>query len=179
MARDYFLKTKRIGFSKWHETDFELANQLWGEVEVTQFICATGTFTPQDIVKRLETEVHNDKQYNIQYWPIFELATNELIGCCGIRPFKIETHTYELGFHLRKQYWGMGYATEAAKAAISHSFEVLNATKLYAGHHPQNKASEKLLSKLKFKFIGAIFYEPTRLYHPSYELNIEEYEYFD
>lgn len=176
MARDYFLQTKRVGFSRWYETDFELANQLWGESEVTQFICATGVFTPQDIIKRLKTEIHNDKQYHIQYWPIFELATNDLIGCCGIRPFNIEMQTYELGFHLRKQYWRMGYATEAAIAAINYSYEILNVTKLYAGHHPQNKASEKLLSKLGFQFIGANLYEPTGLYHPSYELNIEEYK---
>ncbi|MBE6011459.1 MAG: N-acetyltransferase, partial [Lachnospiraceae bacterium] len=32
------------------------------------------------------------------------------------------------------------------------------------------KASEKLLTKLEFQYIGKHFYEPTGLYHPSYEL---------
>lgn len=100
--REFFMETKRIGFSKWNETDLNLANQLWGDKEVTRFICATGKFTGQDIIHRLETEIYNNKKFNIQYWPIFELATGELIGCCGIRPFKSETHSYEIGFQGNK-----------------------------------------------------------------------------
>lgn len=168
--REYFIKTDQIGFSKWNVSDFDLAAQLWGDQEVTQFISATGMFTNQDIIDRLNTEIHNDKVFHIQYWPIFELAADELIGCCGIRPFKTDPHSYELGFHLRKKYWGRGYASEAARAAINYSFDVLKADKLYAGHHPQNKASEKLLMRLGFQYIGLNFYEPTGLYHPSYEL---------
>jgi len=66
----------------------------------------------------------------------------------------------------------MGYAYEAARAAINYSFDVLKVDKLYAGHHPQNKASEKLLLRLGFQYIGLNFYEPTGLYHPSYELGV-------
>lgn len=168
--RDFFMKTKRIGFSQWNDTDLDLAALLWGDQEVTKFICAAGVFTRQDIIERLETEINNNNLFHIQYWPIFELSTEELIGCCGIRPFPSEAHSYELGFHLRKKYWGMGYASEAAKAVIDYSFDHLKANKLYAGHHPQNEASKKLLVKLGFHFIGTNFYEPTGLYHPSYEL---------
>lgn len=168
--REYFMKTKRTGFSKWNAADLDLAVQLWGEKEVTRFICAAGTFSNQDIRNRLETELHNDEEFHIQYWPVFELSADKLIGCCGIRPFKSESHSYEIGFHLRKKYWGMGYASEAAKAVIDYSFAVLRADKLYAGHHPQNMASEKLLKKLGFQYIGKNYYTPTGLYHPSYEL---------
>ncbi|WP_349773180.1 GNAT family N-acetyltransferase [Lacrimispora xylanisolvens] len=90
----------------------------------------------------------------------FQLSAEELIGCCGILPYKSEKHSYELGFHLRKKYWGQGYAAEAAKAAIDYSFHMLNAKKLYAGHHPENIASEKLLIKLGFQSIGEDFYLP-------------------
>lgn len=168
--REFFMKTKRTGFSKWNNADLDLAAQLWGDKEVTEFICATGIFTKQDIIDRLETEINNDRLFHIQYWPIFELSTEELIGCCGIRPFHSEIHSYEIGFHLRKKYWGMGYASEAAKAAIDYSFTALKADKLYAGHHPQNEGSKRLLTKLGFQSIGKRFYKPTGLYHPSYEL---------
>lgn len=169
-VRTYFLKTSHIGFSTWNDTDYSLATLLWGEKDVTRFICASGEFTHQDIINRLNSEISNEKQYFVQYWPIFELITDELIGCCGIRPFDIEACTYELGFHLRKKHWGKGYASEAAKAAITYSFEVIHAAKLYAGHHPGNIASEKLLKKLGFHYIGENLYPPTGLYHPSYEL---------
>lgn len=168
--REFFMKTKRIGFSKWGDSDLNLANQLWGDKEVTQFICATGIFTEHDIIHRLETEIQNDKLFSIQYWPIFELSTWELIGCCGIRPFNSETNSYEIGFHLCRKYWGMGYASEAAKAVVDYSFNVLKADKLYAGHHPQNENSKRILAKLGFQYIGKNYYEPTGLYHPSYDL---------
>lgn len=168
--REFFIKTNRIGFSKWNDSDLNLATQLWGDKEVTRFICATGIFTKQDILDRLETEIQNDKLFYIQYWPIFELSTEELIGCCGIRPFDSEARSYEIGFHLRKKYWGMGYASEAAKAVIDYSFDALKADKLYAGHHPQNEASKRLLTKLGFQYIGKNYYKPTGLYHPSYKL---------
>ncbi|WP_278245234.1 GNAT family N-acetyltransferase [Clostridium sulfidigenes] len=92
------------------------------------------------------------------------MTTGEFIGCCGVRPFKSKQHSYEIGFHLRKRYWGQGYAHEAAKTVINYCFSKLNADKLFAGHHPQNVGSKKLLVRLGFEYIGDNFYEPTGLY---------------
>ncbi len=170
MNREYFMNTERIGFSYWTAADLELAVMLWGEKDVTQFISATGVFTQENIMDRLSVEISNKENYQVQYWPIFDLMTDELIGCCGLRPFKSEQHSYEIGFHLRKKYWGQGYAYEAATRVIQYAFKELKTAKLYAGHHPQNTGSKKLLTKLGFQYIGDNFYEPTGLYHPSYEM---------
>lgn len=91
-----------------------------------------------------------------------------MIGCCGLRPYK--DRKYELVFHLRSKFWKQGYAFESATAVIDYAFTVLKVEKLFAGHHPQNIASQKILSQLGFHYIGNEFYEPTGLYHPSYEL---------
>ena len=166
--KPYFLKTDRIGFLRWEVTDTELAETLWGDPEVTRFICASGVFTKPEILKRLNTEIQNGSEYGLQYWPIFELATDELIGCCGLRPRREKE--YEIGFHLRPEFWGQGYAKEAAEAVIQYAFAVLKAEKLFAGHNPKNIASQKVLARLGFAYIGDEYYEPTGLYHPSYEL---------
>ena len=42
--------------------------------------------------------------------------------------------------------------------------------KLFVGHHPHNAASQKVLLKLGFQYLSDRFYEPTGLYHPSYEM---------
>ncbi|MBD5148576.1 MAG: GNAT family N-acetyltransferase [Oscillibacter sp.] len=146
----------------------ELAKLLWGNPEVTRYICANGIFSMNDIIKRINSEILNESLYQVQYWPVFELETNDLIGCCGLRPYKADQ--YEIGFHLRPEFWGQGYAAEAASAVIEYAFTVLKAKKLFAGHNPNNKKSQKLLNKLGFIYIGDEFYEPTGLYHPSYEL---------
>jgi len=168
MERKFFLKTDRIGFSKWVQNDIELAKLLWGNPDVTRYICASGIFNMEDIEYRLSTEIFNDSVYKVQYWPIFELVTTDLIGCCGLRPHK--ENEYEMGFHLRPEFWGKGYAKEAADAIINYAFSVLKAQKLFAGHNPNNIASQKVLSKLGFSYVRDEFYEPTGLFHPSYEL---------
>lgn len=145
-----------------------LATSLWGNPQVTQFICATGVFSPEDISARLKKEIENDRQFGIQYWPIFELATGQLIGCCGLRPYS--DGIYEIGFHLRPQFWRKGFAVEAATAAINYAFNKLHVKGLFAGHNPKNIASSKVLAKLNFRYVRDEFYAPTGLYHPSYEL---------
>lgn len=174
MKRDYFLTTERIGFSKWQEDDIELARMLWGDPQVTRFICASGKFSEEDIINRLNKEIENDIHFHVEYWPIFDKISNELIGCCGLRPYK--KNQYELGFHLRPKYWRQGYGSEAARAVIKYAYDILKADALFAGHHPNNKASSKVLVKLGFHYIGDEFYEPTGLYHPSYELILKEYK---
>ncbi len=168
--RDYFLTTKRVGFSRWEIDDIALAYSLWGEPDVTKYICATGVFTTKQIEERLQTEIDNYKKYRVQYYPFFSLESSELIGCCGLRPYKNETDVYELGFHLRKEFWHNGYAFEAATAMIDYAFQMLLASELKAGHNPQNTSSKKVLEKLGFTYECDEFYAPTGLYHPLYSL---------
>jgi RimJ/RimL family protein N-acetyltransferase len=55
-------------------------------------------------------------------------------------------------------------------SVVHYAFSVLHAEALFAGHHPDNHASCRILEKLDFKYIGTNYYPPTGLYHPSYEL---------
>lgn len=116
----------------------------------------------------MNKEISTEEEHKVQYWPIFELESDELVGCCGLRPYA--ENEYEIGFHLRPKFWGKGYASEAANAVIDYAFTVLKAKKLFAGHNPKNIVSRKVLSKLGFIYVRDEFYAPTGLYHPSYEL---------
>lgn len=85
MGGMYFLKTKRLEFSKWTPLDLALARRLWGNEQVTRWICAGGRFDEDEIAARLAQETENDKEYGVQYWPLFECASGEFVGCCGLR----------------------------------------------------------------------------------------------
>lgn len=169
--RKYFLKTERVSFSWWEQEDYDLAYSLWGDEAVTKHIAKNGKFSPEEIKARLDLEISNHKLFNVQYWPIFDNETNDLIGCCGLRPYNLDENIYELGFHLRSKYWGKGLGLEAATAIIQYAFDKLSATKLFAAHSPDNINSKKILEKLGFQYVGDEFYKPTELYHPSYLLN--------
>ncbi len=115
-----------------------------GRRSVTRFITTSSRFTEAQISARLETETQNQARFGVSYWPVFLLESQEFVGCCGLRPYQPDEKVYELGFHLRNPYWGKGLATEAAEAVIQYAFNTLNASALFAGHHPDNLASAKV-----------------------------------
>ncbi len=166
--RIYFMKTGRISFSKWTEADLPLASSLWGDAQVARFLCADGIFREEEIALRLAREMENDSRFGVQYWPIFSLAGCAFLGCCGLRLYRAEERIYELGFHLKSEQWGKGYALEAAGAVIAYAFDHLGAFNVFAGHHPGNSSSQRLLAKLGFHHVRDEYYAPTGLCHPSY-----------
>lgn len=165
---DYFLKTARLGFGRWSIDDLPLALALWGDPRVTRLI--GGPFSHEKIQEILTREIATMQVHNVQYWPLFLLQDGAHVGCAGLRPYKPEDQTYEMGFHLRPEYWRRGLAVEAGLAIIAFAFETLGAHALFAGHHPENAASRKVLEKLGFAFAYEEFYPPTGLKHPSYLL---------
>jgi RimJ/RimL family protein N-acetyltransferase len=172
-AAVYFLHTGRLGFRPWAEADLALALGLWGDPEVTRLI--GGPFSHDQVRDRLAREMASLLTHRIQYWPIFLLAGGAHVGCCGLRPYQPEDRVYEIGFHLRRAHQGQGLAVEAARAVIALAFGELNASGLFAGHHPSNAASRRVLEKLGFHYTHDAFYAPTGLQHPSYLLSAEAY----
>jgi len=85
-------------------------DSLWGDLEVTKFF--DGPFSNEEIQRRLQTEEDRAAAHNFQYWPIHSLADSEFIGCCALRPYKLEEGIPELGLHLRAKFWGRGLANE-------------------------------------------------------------------
>jgi RimJ/RimL family protein N-acetyltransferase len=156
----YFLKSERLGFRCWSKEDLPLARELWGDIEVTRFF--GGPFSEEEIARR--------ETYGFQYWPIHLLADDEHVGCCGLRPYRMEDGIPELGFHLRPKYWGQGLAPEAARAVMEFAFGTIGAKGLSAGHHPENVASKKVIEKLGFRYTHDEFFDVLGIEIPYYLL---------
>ena len=174
-GQKYFLKTNRLGFRHWVDEDLAGAIELWGNYEVTKFFDARGKWSRDEVRERLTREIRTAEEHGVQYWPIFLLATNAHIGCCGLRPYDLSQGIYEIGFHIRSNHWQHGYAREAAAAVINFAFGTLSVKALFAGHNPQNKVSRHILEQLGFRYSHAEYYAPTGLNHPSYFLQADQY----
>lgn len=111
------MTSERLGFGRWREEDGALATAIWGDPEVTRL--TGGPFTPEQVHERFTTEISNLRRDGIQYWPIFRLGAGEHLGCCGLRPRDVGAGVLELGFQLRREAWGRGYASEAAQTVIA------------------------------------------------------------
>jgi len=170
-----FLETSRLIFRTWSQTDLELALGLWGDPRVTKFIDARGELSEDEVRNRLAQEIASEKNYGVQYWPIFLRATNDHVGCCGLRAYDLSRNIFEIGFHIRADHWGRGFATEAALRVMDYAFRVLSVNGLFAGHSPHNTVTRHLLQKLGFRYTHDEYYAPTGLNHPSYILTANEY----
>jgi RimJ/RimL family protein N-acetyltransferase len=161
--------TDRLVFRSWTDDDFELASALWGDPRVTALVSKV-PFDEAMVRERLRTETERERAHGYQYWPIFG-RSGEHVGCCGLKPKELEKNVLEIGFQLRHDAWGRGFATEASRSVIRHAFERLGATRIFAGHHPRNHASRHTLEKLGFRFSHDELYAPTGLLHPGYFLD--------
>lgn len=159
--------TARVEFRVWRASDVGLATRLWCDPRVMRFI--GGPYSEQEIAERLAREEANEAALGIQYWQVFVAGT--FAGCCGLKPHEAGHPVYETGFHFLPDFWGAGYAAEAARAVIAYAFDVVGAAALLAGRHPENEASHKLLARLGFTEIGTHFFARTGLDHPLYRLD--------
>ncbi len=81
------------------------------------------------------------------------LPGHDLCGAVGLTIS--ETHRRaELGYWIGVPFWGRGYATEAASAAVAFGFETLHLRRIYAHHFAGNTASQRVLEKIGMRHEG-------------------------
>ena len=96
-------------------------------------------------------------------------------GFCGLVHLD-DTSEIEVGYRFAKRFWGMGLATEAAKASLEYGFETLGIDRIVAVVHPDNLASQRVVDKLGLRYIrDAHFYNSNLRYYAitraQYKLN--------
>ena len=85
-----------------------------------------------------------------------ESNSNLVIGAMSLFNFHQESKRAEIGYILKRSYWGYGFMTEALIKTIDYSFFDLGLNRLEADIDPDNSASAKLLKKLGFSLEGRL-----------------------
>jgi RimJ/RimL family protein N-acetyltransferase len=75
-------------------------------------------------------------------------ASGELIGGAGVYGSQPEHRQGFIGYCLRRDAWGHGYATEAARALLAIGFIQLELHRVFATCDPRNVASVRVLEKV-------------------------------
>lgn len=96
-------------------------------------------------------------------WAVIEKSTNDFIGWAGLKLVKetINNHTnyYDLGYRLIRKHWGNGFATESAITSLTYGFDKLSINEIFAAAHLENNASNRILKKVGFQFLGTFTYD--------------------
>lgn len=81
-------------------------------------------------------------------WGTVLKQTGELIGDCGLTRQDLNgTSEIEIGYHVRRDLWGQGLATEAARACQEYGFANLKTERLISLIRPENLASRRVAEK--------------------------------
>ncbi len=113
------------------------------------------------------------KKEQIGFCAMIEKSSGKFVGWCGLWQLK-ETGEIEIGYAVAKEFWGKGYATEAATEFLDYAFERLAIEKIVAVARPENAASRRVMEKLKMNFVKTdTFYDQTLV---QYAILKEEFD---
>jgi len=144
------IDTERLRIRPYAESDIAELIPLIGTREVAETTLRIAhPYTEQDAKAFLEIAKEPGK-----LWLAITLrADGRQIGGIGLRIDEQHQHA-ELGYWLGLPYWGLGYATEAARAMLRYGFRELGLHRIFASHFKHNPASGNILKKLGMRYEG-------------------------
>lgn len=102
---------------------------------------------PLERVQRfIQTQAAHWEQHGYGNWGVLPAGEREIAGWAGLQ-YLPETGETEVGFLLDRPFWGRGYATQAALAALKDGFNRFDLARIIGLVHPENRASQRVLEK--------------------------------
>jgi RimJ/RimL family protein N-acetyltransferase len=96
-----------------------------------------------------------EREHGHTLWIVERKSDGALLGFCGLKRVNTEgapnPGDFEVGWRLREDAWGQGYAKEAAIASLDLGFDRFGAPHVVALTATQNEASQGLMKRLGMK----------------------------
>ena len=144
--------TARLRLRQANLSDSAFMLQLLTEPSWERFIRATGVRTEEEARAHLEEKFIPAYADGLGFWLVESIETGQPMGVCGLAQRPYLEHI-DLGFAFLEEYWGRGYAEEAAFSAIDYARDVLGKNILWAITVSDNAASIRLLQRLGFNYL--------------------------
>jgi RimJ/RimL family protein N-acetyltransferase len=146
------LQTDRLILREFREEDLDAYADMCGDPQVMKFLGGK-PLSRADSWRNMSTIVGHWLLKGYGMWAVQRKENSEMIGRIGC--WQPEGWPgFEVGWTLRKAYWGYGYATEAAKAAIDYGFYQLKEVQIISLIRPDNLASRRVAERLGESVIG-------------------------
>lgn len=143
------IKTERLLLRPLTVADAESVFEWVSDERVSRYMVYT-TYENIEQVKEWLKSIENNTQLN--HFGFERLSDGKLIGSGDINPEQKNGY-WVLGYNLRYDCWGNGYATEAAKAMIEYARDNYGATHFISSHAEPNRASGRVMEKCGLKFV--------------------------
>lgn len=140
------LETERLILREFLPEDAAALARVVSDPETMKYYPA-----PLDLQATQQWIERNQRRYSddgVGLWAMVLRTSGELIGDCGIiRQHVEDEHLYEIGYHLRRDFWGQGLATEAATACRQWGFANLNVNRIISLIRPENTPSRRVAER--------------------------------
>lgn len=140
------LETSRLRLREFASQDADALEAVLGDPATMQYYPAPFDRAEIDVWIRRNRARYFDPGFGL--WAMLLKHSGELIGDCGCFVRELEGNVeLELGWHVRRDLWGRGYATEAARHCIEYAFWKLGAERIIALIRPENLSSCRVAEK--------------------------------
>jgi RimJ/RimL family protein N-acetyltransferase len=143
------LETERLILRTWKQEDAEDFFAINQDLKVIEFV--RGPLTMEQITDFIAQQNNNHKVQGFALWAVELKSSGELIGFIGLNIPAWQAHftpAVEIGWRLGSQYWGKGYATEGAKAALDYGFKNCGLNEIVSFTVPANLRSRKVMERI-------------------------------
>lgn len=107
-------------------------------------------------------------------WMWFERQTGAFVGTGGLRIKVLEGEpVIDVGYVVRPECWGQGYATEITEASAEQAFRHLHFKSITAWTLPTNLASQRVMQKIGLRYVRDVQWAGAP--HMFFELRREEW----
>ena len=156
------LNTERLNLRQWHKDDYKNFALINADPLVMEFFPSV---LPEDESNSLAKKIKSlIKKRGWGLWAVELKSKSKFIGFVGLHIPEIElpfNPCVEIGWRLSKEFWGNGFATEAAKAALEFAFETLCLREVVSFTSLENKRSQAVMERLGMINTGQYFKHPS------------------
>ena len=140
------METKRLVLRELAPSDADTLELVLSDPETTKYYPAP--IDQNGIQQWIERNLRRYAEDGVGLWAMALKSSGEMIGDCGITRQHVEgEHLYEIGYHLRRDLWGRGLATEAATACREWGFTNLKVDRLISLIRPDNVPSRRVAER--------------------------------
>ena len=145
------LTTTRLELRPVQIGDVEVAHELWTERDVRHFLFDEREIPVDEARSFVEQSLRTFEERGYGIWLVFSRKSVKLIGFAGLLDSSDESPNLIYGVH--PDYWGNGFALEAAKTVVDYAFETLGLACVKADVDEPNVTSVRILEKLGMRKI--------------------------
>ena len=141
------LETERLILRGWREeTDFETYAAMMADPDVMRFLLGE-PMSRFEAWRSMAFMVGHWTLRGYGHWAVEERATGRFVGRVGfLNPDGWPG--FEIGWTLAREHWGKGFATEAARRALTHAFDEMGRDHVISLIDPDNAASIAVATRL-------------------------------